>query len=153
MAVTNYFYLGQAYSLQEIADAKEPLSFDNGFYLLRHYQDKKDILLKQWYKQQAIKYFRQRCTALAQQFEFTYQSCHLSNAKSYWGICRHDNVIRLNWVLIKGPPEVIDYVILHELAHTKIKNHSQQFWQLVASCRPEYKSHKKQLREWTYGHA
>lgn len=152
MASNKYFYLGKAYNLQEIDDAKEPLSFNNSFYLLRHYQNKKEILLKQWYKQQALKHFRLRCAALAQQFSFDYHSCHLSNAKSYWGICRHDNLLRLNWVLIKGPSELIDYVILHELAHTKIKNHSRQFWQLVGNCCPDYKNHEKQLRHWPYGH-
>ena len=51
----------------------------------------------------------------------------ISNAKKRWGTCNFRNDIRINWRLIMAPSEVIDYVILHELVHTKIKNHSKKF--------------------------
>ena len=147
-----YFYLGKQYPLEIVHHNTEPLTFDQRFCLLSHYYDKKEPLIKQWYKQQALRYFQQRTHELAEQFGFSYQDIKLSNAKSYWGICRHDNLLRFHWALIKGPREVIDYVIIHELSHTKVKNHSRAFWQVVADCCPNYKRYEKQLREWQYGH-
>jgi predicted metal-dependent hydrolase len=66
--------------------------------------------------------------------------------KTLWGSCSGVNNINLNYLLIMAPMSVIDYVIVHELAHTKIKNHSKDFWQLVESILPKYKASKSWLK-------
>ena len=63
-----YFYLGKQYPLEIVHHNTEPLTFDQRFCLLSHYYDKKEPLIKQWYKQQALRYFQQRTHELAEQF-------------------------------------------------------------------------------------
>lgn len=74
----------------------------------------------------------------------------ISNARTLWGTCDGENNIRLNWRLVLLPPELIDYVILHELAHTVHHNHSRSFWNLLAALQPDYKLRKKKLKEFSW---
>ncbi|MCE7860862.1 MAG: M48 family peptidase [Chloroflexi bacterium CFX2] len=71
----------------------------------------------------------------------------VNSAKTRWGSCAADGTINFTWRLVMAPPEVIDYVVLHELAHLKIKNHSPRFWKLVESLCPDFKRLRKWLRE------
>lgn len=63
-----------------------------------------------------------------------------------WGSCSGNGEISLNWKLISASPEVLDYVVVHELAHLKHMNHSPAFWELVAEFQPDFKAAKKWLR-------
>jgi predicted metal-dependent hydrolase len=69
----------------------------------------------------------------------------LSNATRRWGSCSHHNVIRLNWRLLLVPPVLLDYVVVHELAHITHKHHGPAFWACVAGVMPAYKGHRKAL--------
>ncbi len=66
--------------------------------------------------------------------------------KSRWGSCSYDNVINLNTNLMKLPFSCIDYVVIHELAHIKHKNHSKHFWDFVALFCPNYKDEEKRIK-------
>ena len=70
-----------------------------------------------------------RLDELAQQHRFTYNRVFIRNQKTRWGSCSHKNNINLNINLVRLPDELIDYTILHELVHTRIKNHGEQFWE------------------------
>ncbi|MFC1722055.1 M48 family metallopeptidase [Patescibacteria group bacterium] len=70
----------------------------------------------------------------------------LSGAKKRWGSCSSNKTISLNWKLIFVPEEVFDYVVIHELSHIKHMNHSQKFWNEVKNYCPNYKTHKKWLK-------
>jgi predicted metal-dependent hydrolase len=68
--------------------------------------------------------------------------------KAQWGSCSRAGEVRLNWRLIGASREVIDYVVVHELAHLTFFNHSADFWLLVAKYQPNYKTHKRWLTTW-----
>ena len=68
----------------------------------------------------------------------------IRDQRTRWGSCSSRGTISLNWRLIMAPPEVLDYVVVHELCHMKEHNHSQAFWKLVESHCPDF----KQLRKW-----
>jgi len=70
-----------------------------------------------------------RLDELARLHGFAYNRVYVRNLKSRWGSCSHKNNISLNLKLIALPEEVLDYVILHELVHTRVKNHGDDFWQ------------------------
>ena len=73
----------------------------------------------------------------------------LSNAGTRWGSAKIDGSIRLHWRLIHFKPSVIDYVVVHELSHLRVMNHSPQFWDTVATLVPDYAKQRKQLRTQT----
>lgn len=65
-----------------------------------------------------------------------------------WGSCSSKNNINLNFTLLFMPQELLDYVIIHELAHTKVRNHSQKFWQIVEQILSDYKQRKKEIKRY-----
>jgi predicted metal-dependent hydrolase len=87
----------------------------------------------------------QRLRLLAEGGSFVYKDVHTRNLKSRWGSCSQDNTIGLNIFLMKLPWQLIDYVLLHELAHTRVHNHSSKFWDELSKYAPNYKQLRRQL--------
>ena len=82
-------------------------------------------------RKEAKKYLPERVAYLSTKYGFKYSGLRLKNLKSRWGICSSVNNINLNIHLIRLPDYLVDYVILHELAHTIHKNHGVRFWQTL----------------------
>ena len=76
----------------------------------------------------------------------------LSNARTRWGSCSSDGVIRVNWRLIQAPRVVMEYVVAHELAHLRHMNHSPAFWRTLSETMPGWPEAKNLLRRWEDGH-
>ena len=83
------------------------------------------------WRKEAKAHLPARVKELADKHKFKYKNVAVKNAKTRWGSCSFDNNINLSLHLMRLPDYLIDYVILHELVHTKIKNHSKDFWQLL----------------------
>ncbi len=99
-----------------------------------------------WYKQQAEQFFMQRVAYYAPLLKVAPRSVKLSEAKAQWGSCTANGSVRLNVQLIKLPPRLIDYVVVHELAHLRELNHSAAFWQVVESVCPDYADLRAELK-------
>ncbi|HKI88695.1 MAG TPA: SprT family zinc-dependent metalloprotease [Draconibacterium sp.] len=85
-------------------------------------------LITEIYRYEAKKLLPPRLYQLAGQHGFGYQKVTIRNNKRNWGSCSAKNNISLNLQMMKLPDELIDYILLHELVHTKIKNHGVEFW-------------------------
>ncbi len=142
-----FLYLGQEYPLVIDTAARTRLSFENQFIMpaLTSTQGRK--LFESWYKVQAQKLFLERAHYFADKMNAQFKAVRLTNAKTRWGSCNVHGSLRLNWRLIMAPIEIIDYVVVHELAHTLQLNHSYEFWAIVERQIPDYKIKRKWLRE------
>jgi hypothetical protein len=99
------------------------------------------------YRIEAKRYLPALLKSLAQQHGFTFERVFIKNHKSRWGSCSSQNNINLSLHLMRLPDHLIDYVLLHELAHTRIKNHSQKFWNLLESVYHGARTADKKLRK------
>jgi len=99
-----------------------------------------------WYRQQAMTLFAERVAHYAPLMDAAPREVKLSSAKTRWGSCTSRGTLRLNVQLIKLPLYLIDYVVVHELAHLHEMNHSAAFWQVVQSACPDYLRYRSELK-------
>ncbi|GAB1387780.1 SprT family zinc-dependent metalloprotease [Melaminivora sp.] len=100
-----------------------------------------------WLLRQAQAYFTARLEHFAPQLGVRWTRLVLSGARTRWGSASADGTIRLNWRLMHSSPEVIDYVVVHELAHLRVMDHSPRFWDTVASVMPEWPLLRQRLHD------
>lgn len=103
--------------------------------------------VKAWYQAEAKALFGQRLDLYAARLGVHYHAFSLSSAGTRWGSCTADRKIRLNWKLIHFSLPLIDYVVAHELAHTREMNHSAAFWDTVGLIYPAYDEARNLLRK------
>lgn len=106
--------------------------------------------LEKRYRKDAKKRLEERVTYFHRITGGHYTSITVRDQKTRWGSCSSRGTLSFNYRLIFAPPAVLDYVVVHELCHLTHMNHSKDFWNMVATVMPDYKIHKKWLRE--HGH-
>jgi predicted metal-dependent hydrolase len=104
-------------------------------------------LFERWLRRWARQDLPLRLDALAAGMELRYGQVGIRDQRSKWGSCSVRGSISLNMRLMLAPPDVADYVIIHELAHIRELNHSPRFWRIVSRHCPEYREHQRWLRE------
>ena len=97
--------------------------------------------------EQAAEIFPQRVRQLAGQIGVTYGRITIRSQKTRWGSCSAQGNLNFNCLLMLCPEEVRDYVVIHELCHRKHLNHSPHFWAEVERCCPDYRIHRKWLKD------
>ncbi|MBP2658567.1 MAG: hypothetical protein H6Q69_1599 [Firmicutes bacterium] len=131
---------GNRYSYFYDETYSRKIVIDHNFKTIRAKKDLLDLeIQKKWYKQEARKYLVARTNKLAERLNFKYKEIYIRDQRTKLGNCSADLNISFNWRLIKAPKIVSDYLIIHELVHTIIMNHSSKFWTLLKSLYPDYK--------------
>jgi predicted metal-dependent hydrolase len=98
-----------------------------------------------WFRSEALRVFKECVEYFAPLLKVSPREVKLSSARTQWGSCTTRGVVRLNWQLVKMPLHLIDYVVVHELAHLVEMNHSPAFWRVVESVCPDYKLCRAEL--------
>lgn len=106
--------------------------------------------IRQFYKREAISLLSERVLYWSEQMGLKPSQVKFKEQRTRWGSCSSKKIVNLNWRLIVFSPEIIDYVIVHELAHLAHMNHSNRFWSLVERYVANYKDLVKTLRESQY---
>jgi predicted metal-dependent hydrolase len=104
-------------------------------------------LLRTWYEAQAKAYLSGRTDYYCRVWGLHAEGIRISNAISRWGSCSSRNILSFTWRLMMAPPDVIDYVVVHELAHIREKNHARSFWDLLSKMMPDYETQRTWLRK------
>lgn len=143
-----FLYLGRSYPLEIVQGAKRKLALDETFKLAQTEQSNAQTVFRDWYRSQAAKLIPERVAYFARAFELQVKSIRITSARTRWGSCSAKGALSFSWRLLMTPPDVIDYVIVHELAHTVHHNHSARFWKLVEKWMPDYRERRKQLRQY-----
>ncbi len=140
-----FHYLGEGYPVR-LRAAGLRFEMCEAFWIHKASELKAKSLMEAWYKKRARQIFHERLDHYATAMNLPYSRLRLSSARTRWGSCRGDG-INLNWRLVMAPIQVIDSVIIHELAHIRHKNHGKHFWNLVHTHCCDYKTHDKWLKQ------
>lgn len=138
-----FYYLGIKYDIIIAEDLKD-VFFDKDKVLVPNLER-----LQNWQKKAANKMFKERLDKLYELFEenIPYPKLRVRKMKTKWGVCnRKNNTVTLNLDLINRTIKEIDYVIIHELSHFVVFNHSKDFWNVVRKYCPDYKEINKMLK-------
>ncbi len=147
-------FRGERFTLQIVPGLFETPPQLNGMCLCVHVVDATDQaaiakIVTQWYRREALQVFTECVEHFAPLMNVAPREVKLSTARTQWGSCTARGTVRLNWQLVKMPLELIDYVVVHELAHLLEMNHSSAFWRVVEAACPDYAKLRRELRQWS----
>jgi predicted metal-dependent hydrolase len=141
-----FLLLGRHIPLRVVAGQKAALALQVDFVLARKALPQAQQVFEKWYKAYALKILTERVEYFSVLHGFRYEKLRISSARTRWGSCSAHGSLSFSWRLVMAPLDVIDYVVIHELAHLKIKNHSTVFWAEVARLMPTYRHQKDWLK-------
>lgn len=149
----SFSYLGYDYRLQVLApshyDSKTPpLSFQERWFLLREDEQRRgqEHFIK-WYSEYGRQWIEQRVEYYARHIGVKPEGINIKDLGYRWGSCGRSNVLNFHWRIVQLPPAVIDYIVVHELAHLRETRHNRAFWGWVEQAMPNFAAQKQWLVE------
>ena len=142
-----FLYLGKSNKLKIVADLNPALVLSRKFYLSRRALPKAESVFIEWYRERARAVISERVKLYAARHGFKYRKIRITSARTRWGSCSSMGNLNFTWRLVMATLEVIDYVVVHELTHLRVKNHSKEFWNQVERIMPDYKQRLRWLKE------
>lgn len=140
-------YLGHSYPLRRTAGARCTLDFDGQVFCLPAGCQQPGPAFERWYRQAAREVIGGYVERLARQHGYAYTKIRISGARTRWGSCSSRGSLNFAWRLVLAAPELVEYVVIHELVHLQHPNHSRAFWQRVSELLPDYAAHRRALRD------
>jgi predicted metal-dependent hydrolase len=102
--------------------------------------------LEAWYRRRARDEVATRLDAAVQRARVSYTGLQIRGQRTRWASCSSSGAMSFNWRLLLAPPEILDYVVEHEVAHLTVHDHSRRFWDLLAARMPGYREHERWLK-------
>ena len=148
------YFKGEVYPLILTPHSKKrvKLNFDgNTFTLFYHTYDERlfQTHIDRFYKKEAEQFIPSCVAQWAEKMSLSPTEIRFRKTKRQWGSCSAKDVLCFNTMMLKLPENVIQYIIVHELAHIKHKHHQKDFWQLVGAYLPQYKNQVQELKNYT----
>jgi len=148
------YYKGTVYPLRLFFHDKERsiLRFEEeifSFYTRQYNATQLEKQVAHFYRKEAEEFLPEIVERCAQRMQLFPEAIRFRKTKRQWGSCSGKNILSFNTMLMKLPEDVIEYVIIHELAHIKYKHHQKSFWELVERYIPFYKEKIKELHTYT----
>ncbi len=146
------YYLGKSYYVEHIKEERSNIEvkFTHAKFIIKAPQKVSQAALHQavdaFYKEKAAKKILPLAKKWSEQMGLSPAHISFRKANKRWGSCSHTNRISFNYQLMKLPTSCIEYVVVHELAHIRHKNHSAEFWALVGKYMPEYRKMEEQIK-------
>lgn len=134
-----FYFLGETYTLVLVDRVRPALLLNHRFELSKSARPNAEGVFVEWYRERSRQVIGERVEMMAAKHGFTYQGIRITSARARWGSCNSRGGLNFTWRLVMAPLYVIDYVVLHELLHTKIKNHSREFWGRMETLMPDYR--------------
>lgn len=141
-------YLGRQYRIEIVETDSTEIRFAQRFFIPASQVSKRVETLREWYVRKAEEKIVPRVKQHACQLGVEVADVKIVDNRYRWGSCTPNNNINLNWRLIKAPMFVIDYVIIHELAHLIEANHTPRFWNIIRAQTPTMDKAKAWLKEY-----
>ncbi len=140
------WYLGKKYPVEYKESKKSVVDFKNGLFLFRGEREECfEAAIERFYLRSAKKVLPERIEFWSEKMNLFPSKVNFRRLKSRWGSCSAADAVTLNSALMRYDTRLIDYVIIHELAHIKYKHHRKEFWSLVERFEPDYRSLGKML--------
>lgn len=148
-----FLYLGKVFELKihrSSINKKANVKIQDKFIVIEvpvyFNSEKIKEILKKWYIKQFKQIIAERINYYSQMIGVFPNNVTIREQKTRWGSCSNRGNINLNWKLIMASLEIVDYVVIHELCHMKVMNHSKEFWKIVEVYSPHYKSYREWLK-------
>ena len=142
-----FLYLGKNYKLRIVDGGSDRLTLQDQFILPSDSIHRARDIFINWYRNAALIKLTERADVISQSTGLKYYSIKITNAERRWGSCGTKGRLNFSWRLAMAPVSVIDYVVLHELVHTAVKNHQRSFWNRVEAFMPDYRKKNEWLKQ------
>lgn len=144
-----FLFLGKEYTLTFCYGKSIELIEQGGVMLFpRKFLMSPKRAMLAWYKKMAYMVIKERVSVYEQISSWKHSSLTITSARTRWGSCGGDGAINFSWRLMMVPLSSVDYVVVHELAHIKERNHSARFWSAVEHVLPHYQEEEKRLKQY-----
>ena len=140
-------YLGREYQIEVISTDSTEIHLEQRFLIPASLAGERRRVLRNWYINRAKERILPKVKSLAATLGVNFASAKIVDNRFRWGSCTPKDNVNLNWRLIKAPMFVIDYVIVHELAHLIEANHTPRFWNIVRTHAPTMEKARSWLKE------
>ncbi|MGH3220097.1 MAG: M48 family metallopeptidase [Streptosporangiaceae bacterium] len=140
-------YLGRSYRLLIVEEAPRPVRLNRGRLELR--RDSVEDAARQvtrWYRQVGEPWLRRRIPLWAARLGVEVTALRVLPLGYRWASCTQDGKVNIHWATMQLPPDLIDYVLVHELAHLRRPDHGPEFWRIVDRAMPDYSDRRDRLR-------
>ena len=147
-----FLYLGRSYRLRWVDYQKEPLMLKDGRFLLRRPADGKPSpdpadIFKEFYRTKGRERISQRVALYEPKLGVTSKAMRIMELGHRWASCSADGVLNFHWKSMMAPLKVLDYIVVHELAHLVHPRHTTDFWSSVDRILPDYRERRDWLRD------